>query len=70
MNIFKLSDKAFEQYLKENIENKDVNILLKELIKCGLHIDNHKTTRLRHFKKWLSKNHPIIVYYIMEANKK
>ncbi len=64
MNIFQLSDKDFEQYLKENIENKDANTLLKELIKCGLCIDNHKATRLKHFKKWLSKNHPIIIYYI------
>ena len=38
MNIFKLSDKEFEKYLKENIDNKNPNELLEDLIECGLKI--------------------------------
>lgn len=50
MNIFKLSDEDFENYLKENIEKKDKAELLNELIKCGLQINTRKRTRLKHFK--------------------
>lgn len=66
MNIFKLSDEDFENYLKENIEKKDKAELLNELIKCGLQINKRKRTRLKHFKKWLYKNHPVIIYYYKE----
>ena len=36
MSIFKLSEKELEMYLKENIDTKKPNELLKELIECGL----------------------------------
>lgn len=36
MNIFNMSDKEFENYLKNNIDNKNPQILLKQLIECGL----------------------------------
>lgn len=44
MNIFKLSDKEFEKYLKEDIDNKNPEELLLELIECGLEIgvDNNE----------------------------
>ena len=36
MNIFNLSDKEFEEYLNNNIDTKEPNELLQELIECGL----------------------------------
>lgn len=36
MNIFKMSEKELEKYLKENIDTKKTSELLEELIECGL----------------------------------
>lgn len=36
MNIFKMTDEEFEEYLKLNIDNLTSEELLSELIECGL----------------------------------
>lgn len=36
MNIFKLSDKEFEKYLKLNIDTLNSEELLADLMECGL----------------------------------
>ena len=36
MNIFKLSHEEFQEYLKNNIDTKEPEELLQELIECGL----------------------------------
>lgn len=39
MNIFNMSDEEFEKFLQDNIDNIPPAILLDELIKCGLTIE-------------------------------
>lgn len=41
MNIFKISDKEFEKYLKEKFNNINPEELLNKLIECGLIIENN-----------------------------
>ena len=40
MNIFKLDEKEFDKKIDEIVDNIDPNTLLKELISCGLKIEN------------------------------
>ena len=42
MNIFKLSDKKFEKYLKLNIDTINSEELLANLIKYGLESEENK----------------------------
>ena len=42
MNIFKLSDKEFEKYLKLNIDTLKPKKLLADLMECGLESEENK----------------------------
>lgn len=63
MNIFKLSDKEFEKYLKENIDKLDKDWLLEELKKCGLESDYMNEEEIKKgielLKKSVDDNHKI-----------
>ena len=40
MNVFRLSDEEFEDYLVNNIDNADPRILLKKLVGNGLELSD------------------------------